>query len=81
MCIRALVQYACGHAEVDLMNRHCECALIVGPVVERSGRWRRVCGGKDEVMKAENENGREIDGVRRDASGYESGGKGGGDVR
>ena len=45
MCIKVLVQYACGHAEVEFMNLHCECALIVGPVVERRGRCRRVCGG------------------------------------
>ena len=45
MCIKLLVQYACGHAEVEFMNLHCECALIVGPVVERRGRCRRVCGG------------------------------------
>ena len=48
MCIKVLVQYACGHAEVEFMNLHCECALIVGPVVERRGRCRRVCGGEGE---------------------------------
>ena len=48
MCIKILVQYACGHAEVEFMNLHCECALIVGPVVERRRRCRRVCGGEGE---------------------------------
>jgi hypothetical protein len=46
MCIRCLVQYACGHAEKELMNRHCQCALIVGLVREvevRCGRGE--CGG------------------------------------
>lgn len=28
------------------MNRHCQCALIVGPVVERRGKCRKICGGK-----------------------------------
>jgi hypothetical protein len=73
MCIKILVQYACGHAEVEFMNRHYECKLIVGPVVERRGRCRRVCGGEDEVgLKVEVENERERDGVRSD----EGGGKG-----
>ena len=47
MCIKVLTQYACGHARVEYMNRHCQCALIVGPVVEKRGRCgRRECGGQ-----------------------------------
>lgn len=50
MCIRVLTQYACGHAGVEYMNRHCQCALIVGPVVEKRGRCgRRECGGLREM--------------------------------
>jgi hypothetical protein len=51
MCIRRLIQYACGHAEKEFINRHCQCALVVGPVVEK--RWRcargECCGGVGDV--------------------------------
>lgn len=46
MCIALFVQYACGHAEKEFMNLHCQCPLIVGPVVESRGKCRRVCGGR-----------------------------------
>ena len=85
MCIKILVQYACGHAEVEFMNRHCECALIVGPVVERRGKCKRVCGGKVEEarIEGEDENGRERVGMRSDGDGGRGGGGGkeGSDVR
>jgi hypothetical protein len=45
MCINILTQYACGHADIEYMNRHCQCALIVGPVREVKGKCGRVCGG------------------------------------
>lgn len=33
------------------MNRHCQCALIVGPVVERRGRCgRKECGGLESEV-------------------------------
>lgn len=31
------------------LNQHCECALIVGPVLESKERCGRICGGKGEV--------------------------------
>jgi hypothetical protein len=52
MRIKRLIRYACGHAEKEFFNRHCWCALIVGPVVGCRGRCGRVCGGKGE-MKVE----------------------------
>jgi hypothetical protein len=33
---------------MEFMNRHCQCALIVGPVREVRGKCRKVCGGKGE---------------------------------
>ena len=48
MCIKILVQYACGHAEVEFMNLHCECALFGGRVVEWRGRCWRFWGGEGE---------------------------------
>ena len=63
------------------MNRLCVCALIVGPVVERRGRCRRVCGGEGEVdTKNKFEIGREGDGVRSDEGGVGGGGTARGDV-
>jgi hypothetical protein len=50
MCIKRLIQYACGHAEKEFYNRHCWCALIVGPIVGCRERCGRVCGGRDEVV-------------------------------
>jgi hypothetical protein len=50
MCIKRLIQYACGHAEKEFFNRHCWYALIVGPVVGSRERCRRVCGGRGEVV-------------------------------
>jgi hypothetical protein len=52
MCIKRLIQYACGHAEKEFYNRHCCCALIVGPVVECRKRCGRICGGKGEMEPA-----------------------------
>jgi len=34
MCISRLTQHCCGHAERAYFNRHCQCALIVGPIVD-----------------------------------------------
>jgi hypothetical protein len=45
MCISLLNQYACRHADMEFMNRHCHCALIVGPVSEVKKRCPRICGG------------------------------------
>jgi len=61
------------------MNRHCQCALIVGPVFERRGKCRKICGGKGE---GEGEFG--VRGQReeeRDGDVVEVEGEGGGDVR
>ena len=33
MCIDTLTEYACGHATKKYINRHCQCALIVKPML------------------------------------------------
>ena len=52
MCIGILTRYACGHARMGFMNRHCRCALILWLVREAKamcGRRKRECGGVGEV--------------------------------
>jgi len=34
MCISLLAQHNCGHTERVYFNQHCQCALIVGPILE-----------------------------------------------
>jgi hypothetical protein len=53
MCIRLWVQYSCGHAEMDFMNHHCRCALIVGPALDSEAKCKRFCGGSGGVEVAE----------------------------
>jgi len=37
MCIAQLMDYSCEHAEKKYMNQHCQCSLIVGPIVQAKG--------------------------------------------
>lgn len=65
MCVKLFTQYACGHAEMDFLNRHCYCALIVGPVRDVRERCERSeCGGEPR----DGEGGFE---VRRESEGRE----------
>ena len=66
MCIKLLIQYACGNAEMEFMNRHCQCVLIVGPVREVKGRCGRVCGGGKREWEVDAEAGAEKEKAVRD---------------
>jgi hypothetical protein len=81
MCIKRLIQYACGHAEKEFYNQHCWCALIVGQVVGSRERCRRVCGGRGEVVadlvveEVEIESGVEAESVRDNVRSWRTGGE------
>lgn len=47
MCILKLTEYPCGHAEKQYMNGHCECSLIVGPVVQAKAPCTNRCAARD----------------------------------
>lgn len=79
MCIKLFTQYACGHAQMELMNRHCQCALIVGPVREVEGRCGRVeCGGepREDEGRVEGRRERGLEGTRGGCGDGEGGNEG-----
>ncbi len=52
MCISHLTEHKYGHAEIAYFNQHCQCALIVGSIIEANKPCASRCASSTPTKPA-----------------------------